>query len=153
MKIALGSDHRGLAAAKAFISHLESRGHQVMVLGSCGETSSDYPDSAYEVGKAVAAGKADRGILACSNGVGMSIAANKVPGIRAALVYDEDNARRSRSHNDANVLCLGGEMASQQTLNQIVDTWLSTPFEEGGRHERRVRKIAAIEHGDDPSKL
>lgn len=153
MRIALGSDHRGLTAMKALISFLESRGHQVVVLGACSETSSDYPDSAYEVGKAVAGGTADAGILACSNGVGMSIAANKVSGVRAALVYDEDNARRSRSHNNANVLCLGGEMASQQTLNQIVDAWLSTSFEQGGRHERRVRKIIAIEEGDDPSKL
>jgi ribose 5-phosphate isomerase B len=152
MKIALGSDHRGVAATRALTAHLQKQGHQVTVLGDCSETSSDYPDSAFAVGHAVSRGQADVGILACSNGVGMSIAANKVKGIRAVLAYDEEHAKRSRQHNDANVLCLGSETASQEELNRIVDLWLKTDFE-GGRHERRVNKIMAIERGEDPTRL
>jgi ribose 5-phosphate isomerase B len=149
MRIALGSDHRGVDAIRRLITHLTASGHQVDLLGECRAESCDYPDSAYLVSKAVADGKADVGILACSNGVGMSIAANKVPGIRAALIYDVINAQRARAHNNANVLCLGGETNTAPELLKIVDTWLGTSFE-GGRHARRVDKIMAIEAGKNP---
>lgn len=151
MKIALGSDHRGVEAIRAIVNHLTAEGHQVSLVGECKTQSSDYPDSAYQVGKAVSSGRADVGILACSNGVGMSIAANKVQGVRAALIYDVINAERSRAHNNSNVLCLGGDTNAADELIKIVDTWLGASFE-GGRHGRRVEKIMAIEAGKDPVK-
>ena len=150
MKIALGTDHRGVDAVRSLVTHLQSTSREVTVLGECSGESCDYPDSAYLVGRAVADGDADRGILICSNGIGVTIAANKIPGIRAALVYDKDNAERSRRHNDANVLCLGSETTAHDDLAEIVDVWLATPFD-GGRHERRVRKILAIERGENPA--
>ena len=151
MKIAMGADHRGVKAVASLDAHLQSTGHETTVLGDCSGESCDYPESAYLVGRAVAQGEVDRGILICSNGIGVTIAANKVPGVRAALVYDQVNAERSRRHNDANVLCLGGEMTLPDELARIVDTWLATPFE-GGRHQRRVDKILAIERGENPAK-
>ena len=150
MKIALGADHRGVEAVGSLNAHLQTKGHEITVLGDCSGESCDYPDSAYLVGRAVAEGKIERGILVCSNGIGVTIAANKVPGVRAALVYDQVSAERSRRHNDANVLCLGGEMNSHDELTRIVDIWLAAPFD-GGRHQRRVDKILAIERGEDPS--
>ena len=150
MKIALGADHRGVEAVGSLDAHLQTKGHETTVLGDCSGESGDYPDSAYLVGRVVAQGKVERGILVCSNGIGVTIAANKIPGVRAALVYDKVNAERSRRHNDANVLCLGGEITSHDELSGIVDIWLATPFD-GGRHQRRVDKILAIERGEDPS--
>lgn len=150
MKIALGTDHRGVEAVRSLIAHLQSASHEVAILGECGGESCDYPDSAYLVGRALADGDADRGILICSNGIGVTIAANKITGVRAALVYDKANAERSRRHNDANVLCLGSETTAHDELAEIVDVWLATPFD-GGRHERRVRKILAIERGENPA--
>ena len=150
MKIALGADHRGVEAVRGLIPHLQSASHEAAILGDCGGESCDYPDSAYLVGRAVADGDADRGILICSNGIGVTIAANKIPGVRAALVYDKANAERSRRHNDANVLCLGSETTPHDELAEIVDVWLATTFD-GGRHERRVRKILAIERGENPA--
>jgi len=149
MKVALGADHRGSAIARSLVTHLKAQGHEVDT-AICDGESCDYPDKAYYVATRVRDGRADRGIVICSNGVGMSIAANKVKGIRAALIYDEVNAEKSRRHNDANVLCLGGESNSAKELLRLTDLWLSTPFD-GGRHERRVRKIAAIERGEDPA--
>ncbi len=150
MKIALGADHRGAEAVGSLNTHLQAAGHDTTVLGDCGGESCDYPDVAYLVGRAVAEGKVERGILICSNGIGVTIAANKVSGVRAALVYDQVNAERSRLHNDANVLCLGGEMTLHDELVRIVDAWLAAPFE-GGRHQRRVDKISAIERGENPA--
>lgn len=150
MKIALGADHRGVEAVGSLNTHLQAAGHDTTVLGDCSGESCDYPDVAYLVGRAVAEGKVERGILICSNGIGVTIAANKVSGVRAALVYDQVNAERSRLHNDANVLCLGGEMTSHDELVRIVDTWLAAPFD-GGRHQRRVDKISAIERGENPA--
>ncbi len=150
MRIALGSDHRGVEAVRALLPHLETQGHELRVLGACGETPCDYPDSAYLVGRAVSRGEVDRGILVCGSAIGMSIAANKVPGVRAALAHDASTAQLSRRHNDANVLCLSGDALSPETIPPIVDAWLETPFE-GGRHERRVKKIAAIERGENPA--
>jgi len=149
MRIALGSDHRGVEAAQSVRPYLESKGHTITVLGDCGGGPCDYPDQAWLVGRAVADGAADAGILICGSGIGMSMAANKIAGVRAALVHDELAAERSRAHNDANVLCLPGDLVSDAQLNRIIDIWLRTPFE-GGRHARRVRKITAIERGEDP---
>ena len=102
------------------------------------------------MGKAVAEGRADLGLLICGTGIGMSIAANKIPGVRAAVVHDELTAQISRSHNDANVLCLSADLLGHRLIEQIVETWIKTPFE-GGRHARRVHKIEAIERGEDPT--
>lgn len=118
-------------------------------LGSDGSESVDYPDYAAKVARRVASGKADRGILLCGTGIGMSIAANKVSGVRAALVHDVTTARMSRLHNDANVLALGGGLLGERLLREIVAVWLSTEFE-GGRHRRRLDKIARIEHAENP---
>lgn len=151
MKIAIGADHRGTEFASNLTAHLKAQGHGIDA-SLCESESCDYPDKAYYVAKAVSDGHADRGIVICSNGVGMSMAANKVPGVRAALIYDEFNAEQSRRHNNANVLCLGSESLSAKELTRLTDIWLSTPFD-GGRHERRVRKIEAIERGKDPTTI
>lgn len=137
---------------KALAGQLRASGHEVTILGDCHGQACDYPDNAWLVGKAVAEGEFDRGILICGSGIGVSIAANKIHGVRAALVFDEIAAGLSRSHNDANVICLSADTTSAKEILTITQTWLKTPFE-GGRHERRVRKIAAIERGEDPSKV
>jgi ribose 5-phosphate isomerase B len=152
MKIALGSDHRGDEAAAGLAEVLRARGHDVQALGPLNGESRDYPDEAYLVGKAVSAGEAEFGVLICGSGNGVCIAANKVPGVRAALAFSVKAAQMSRRHNDANVLCLSGDGLSQETINDIVLAWLETEFE-GGRHAQRVRKIAAIERGEDPAKV
>jgi ribose 5-phosphate isomerase B len=125
-------------------------GHEVAVVGNLTGETCDYPDPAYLVGGLVSRGEVDRGILLCGSGIGMSIAANKIKGVRAALVHDELTAEMSRSHNDANVICLSADLLGQRLIEKIVDIWLTTGFS-GGRHERRVKKIAAIEEGRDPS--
>jgi ribose 5-phosphate isomerase B len=152
MRIALGSDHRGIEATKALLPYLQGKGHDVVVYSDVKATSVDYPDYAYTIGKAVSDGTAERGILVCGTGIGMSIAANKVPGVRAALAHDVITAEISRRHNDANVLCLSGDMMARDEVPRVVDAFLQTPFE-GGRHERRVRKIAAIERGEEPNSI
>lgn len=150
MRIALGSDHRGDAASKVLLAHLSSTGHQVVAQHECHGQACDYPDNAYRVARAVRDGQADRGILICGSGIGVSIAANKVRGIRAGLVYDEIAAGMSRSHNDCNVLCLSADTTPTKEMIAIVNIWLKTPFE-GGRHQRRVKKIELIERGEDPT--
>lgn len=152
MRIAMSADHRGSNAAQLLADKLKRDGHEVHLLGQIGPSMVDYPESAYVVGKTVAEGKADLGLLICGTGIGMSIAANKVPGVRAAAVHDELTAQISRSHNNANVLCLSADLLGQRLIETIVDTWLKTPFE-GGRHARRLDKIAAIEQGKDPSSV
>jgi ribose 5-phosphate isomerase B len=152
MKIALGADHRGDAALKSLAPQLRAAGHKVEVHGDCHGQACDYPDQAYMVSTAVSQGLADRGILICGSGIGVCIAANKVAGVRAALVFDDIAAAMSRSHNDANVLCLSADTTPAKEILQIVDTWLKTGFE-GGRHARRVNKIAAIERGEDPTRI
>lgn len=151
MRIALGSDHRGDAAAKLLMAHLAGNGHEVVVQYECHGQACDYPDNAYLVAKAVQQGKADRGILICGSGIGVCIAANKIAGIRAGLVYDEIAANMSRSHNDCNVLCLSADSSPTKELMTITDIFLKTNFE-GGRHLRRVKKIELIERGEDPTK-
>lgn len=144
MIIALGADHRGCDVSKHVAAKLQQAGHEVRIPIELQEDSVDYPDYAAAVGKLVGSGEAGRGVLICGSGIGMSIAANKVKGVRAALVSDELGARMSRAHNDANVLCVSADLLSAPDINQIVKVWLEEEFE-GGRHQRRVDKITAIE--------
>lgn len=152
MRISLGADHRGANAIKLLGEKLRREGHEVRVTGECEGDACDYPERAYAVGKDVAEGRADVGVLVCGTGVGMSIAANKVPGVRAAVVHDELTAQLSRSHNNANVLCLSADLLGQRLIEKIVEEWIATPFQ-GGRHTRRVDKIVAIEQGKDPASV
>jgi ribose 5-phosphate isomerase B len=145
MKIAIGSDHAGFELKEALKTWLAASPHQVEDAGTHSEASVDYPDYAEKVARAVAGGRADRGILICGTGVGICIAANKVRGIRAAPAWNPDIARLSRQHNDANVLCLSGRFIEAAAAREIVQAWLDTPFE-GGRHQRRVDKISQLEH-------
>ena len=144
MKIALGSDHRGYATKERTKSLLIEWKHEVIDCGSTGDDSCDYPDYAIPACLKVASGKADRAILMCGSGIGMTITANKVAGIRAALCHDELTAEMSRRHNDLNVLCLSGDMLGERLVDRLVEIWLKTEFE-GGRHARRVQKIADLE--------
>lgn len=152
MRIAMSADHRGAAAARQVADRLRSQGHTVHIIGELGGQVVDYPEPAWQVGKAVAEGRADMGLLICGTGIGMSIAANKVKGVRAAVAHDELTAQISRSHNDSNVLCLSADLLGQRLIENIVDVWLKTPFE-GGRHARRLNKIFAIEEGKDPTRI
>jgi ribose 5-phosphate isomerase B len=142
--IAIGSDHGGVELKDYLVGLLRSRGADVKDCGTEGRESVDYPDFGREVSLRVALGEAERGILICTSGIGMSIAANKFPRVRAALVVDIDGARTSREHNDANILVLGGAKTDKKVAQVIVETWLETPFA-GGRHQRRVEKINQIE--------
>ena len=144
MRIAGGWDHHGRRFRSRIESILSKLGHDFVDMGARSDESSDYPDYAIQIGEAVSAGKCDRGILVCGTGIGMSIAANKVKGVRAAVVYDEETARMSRRHNDANVLCLGEGTAAGERLEEILTIWLTTPHE-GGRHARRVARISDYE--------
>lgn len=141
MKVAIGADHGGFRAKQALIDHIKSQGFTVQDLGTDSEESCDYPDIAHDVSRAVAEGKFDVGILICGTGIGMSMAANKIPGIRAALCSDTFSARMARAHNDSNVLCLGARVLGQGLMFDIVDIYLQGRFETGGRHTRRVEKI------------
>jgi ribose 5-phosphate isomerase B len=144
MRIALGADHAGFELKEKIRQHLVDNGVQVDDRGTHSTDSVDYPDFAFSVAEEVAAKKADLGILVCGAGIGMSIAANKVAGIRAANVHNEVEAQLSREHNNANVLALGARLLDPADALKIVDRWLSTPFA-GGRHEKRVDKISQIE--------
>lgn len=152
MRIAVANDHRGYEAIeqiKAIISQLEM---ECVDFASPSDQPVDYPDTAYLACTAITDGRADRAILVCGTGIGMSIAANKFKGIRAALCYDELAAKLSREHNDANVLCMSGDLIGSTMMRKIVETWLRADFVEG-RHKRRVRKIKAIEDGTDPREI
>ncbi|MBM4022582.1 MAG: ribose 5-phosphate isomerase B [Planctomycetes bacterium] len=144
MRIAIGSDHRGVTSRSRLVGLLERLGNQVVDCGSFGEDAADYPDVAADVARRVAGGSVERGILLCCTGVGMAVAANKVAGVRAATCHDEVTAEMSRRHNDLNVLCLSAGMLGPEMQEKIIRTWLETPFE-GGRHARRVAKITALE--------
>jgi len=144
MKVALGSDHAGFPLKEALKGWLKEKGYEVIDKGTYDESSCDYPDFGKAVGLEVAAGGADRGIVVCGSGIGISIAANKVKGIRAALCGDIYSARMSRLHNNANVLALGQRVTGVGLAMEIVDTWLNTEFE-GGRHQARLDKISRIE--------
>jgi ribose 5-phosphate isomerase B len=144
MKIAIGSDHGGYALKEYIYQYLLEAGYEVTDFGTHNEESCDYPVYAQKVAEAVAAGKYQRGILLCGTGIGISIAANKVPGIRCALVSDCYSARVSRQHNDSNVLALGGRVLGPELAIDIVKTWIAAAFE-SGRHQRRVDLIAELE--------
>ncbi|MBU0740867.1 ribose 5-phosphate isomerase B [bacterium] len=151
MMIAIGNDHRGYAHKVALVRRLERGGHGVLDMG-CGDcASADYPDHALAVGEAVAAGDAELGVLICGSGIGMSIAANKVPGIRAALCCNDEMAATTRRHNDSNVICFSGDHTSIADAERMLELWLATEFE-GGRHARRVDKIRAFERRDGDRK-
>ncbi len=144
MKIALGSDHAGYERKKEIVGLLTEMGHKVADMGTHSEESVDYPDFAARVAKAVSKHQADRGILICGSGIGMSIAANKVPGIRAAVCWSPKVAKLASEHNQANVLCLPARLLSMMVSTKIVKAWISTPFG-GGRHQRRIQKISKLE--------
>lgn len=144
MKIAIGNDHAGFKLKNAIKLWLEKKRISYKDFGSHSENSVDYPDYVLPVALAVARGEYDRGILICGTGIGMSIVANKIPGIRGAVCYNVFTARVSRAHNDANVLLLGGRILKKKEALKIVDVWLRTE-PEGGRHRRRVKKISQIE--------
>ncbi len=144
MNVAVCSDHRGYRAKECIKTLLQRAGHQVHDFG-CNEPSScDYPDWAIPASQSIAAGKAEAGIMFCGTGIGMSITANKVRGIRAALCHDELTAELARKHNDANVLCLPADLIGEELMKRVVEVWLNTPFA-GGRHSRRNAKITQFE--------
>ena len=144
MKIAIGSDHRGFALKRHLAAMLKGEGHDVVDLGCSGQETADYPDYAFPVAEMVASCSADRGILICGSGIGMSIAANKVKGVRAALCSTVEEASLTRRHNDSNVLALPERGIDDPCIDELVRVWLTTPFE-GGRHLRRVEKIREYE--------
>ena len=148
--IALGCDHAGVQLKGAIAEFLTGRGIEVKDYGTFDEASCDYPDYAQKVGEAVGGGEAECGILVCGTGVGISIAANKVEGVRAALCSDPFTARMSRAHNDANVLCLGARVVGTGLALDVVAAWLEANFE-GGRHQRRVDKITALDRRQRPA--
>ena len=144
MKISLGCDHGGLALKEAVKAHLTEKGYEILDCGTHTPESCDYPDFGRAAAEAVARGECERGIVICTTGIGISIAANKVKGIRCALLSDKMSARLTRQHNDTNMMALGAAVIGTMLALEIVDTWLETGFE-GGRHQRRVDKIMAIE--------
>ena len=151
MKISIGSDHRGFEAKERIKSVVRELGVEVVDHGTDSRNSCDYPDRGFAVAGDVASDRADFGILFCGIGIGMSIVANKVAGVRAALCHDELTVQLSRRHNNANILCLAADVTGEELMRRIVCGWLETQFEPGGRHERRVRKIGWIEEGRDPA--
>ena len=146
MKIAIGSDHAGYALKEDIKKILEARKDIIVDVGTDTESSVDYPDFGIEAARLVSEGKAEKGILVCGTGIGMSVTANKVKGIRAALVFDLYTAMQSRKHLDANILVLGGRITGKGLAEEIVRVWLDTPFE-GGRHQKRIDKISDWEKG------
>ena len=144
MKIALGCDHGGLELKEKVKAHLKQRGFEILDCGTYSTDSCDYPDFGAAAARAVAKGDCERGIVICTTGIGISIAANKVKGIRCALLSDLMSARMTRQHNDTNMMALGAAVVGPMLALQIVDTWLDTEFE-GGRHQRRVDKLSALE--------
>ncbi|MGH9081515.1 MAG: ribose 5-phosphate isomerase B [Acidimicrobiales bacterium] len=145
MRIAVGSDHAGFDLKAALAKHMADAGHQIIDLGTGSpDVPVDYPEFGVAVGRSVAEGRADRGICICGTGIGIGIAANKVGGVRAAMVHDVTTARLARRHNDANIICLGGRTTGSAEAVDAVDAFFSTDFE-GGRHRRRVDEIAEFE--------
>ena len=144
MKIAVAVDHAGWPRKADVVEQLRSAGHDVDDLGTDSDESCDYPDYAESAARAVSEGRYDQAVLVCGTGIGMSMAANKIKGIRAAACQSPDAARYSRTHNDANVLCLGARLNSPEEIHTILEAWTSSAFT-GGRHARRVRKINALD--------
>jgi ribose 5-phosphate isomerase B len=144
MRIAVGADHRGYSIHNKVVDLLQKLGHDVLDMGTYGDDPVDYPDVAASVARLVSDGQVERGILICGTGLGMCIAANKFPNVRAAPCHDDLTAEMSRRHNDLNVLCLSADMLGERLVDRMIEIWLNTAFE-GGRHARRVEKIAALE--------
>lgn len=149
MRVAVGADHRGYETKMKIVSLLERLEHVVVDVGTRSTESVDYPDIAESVGRKVATGEVDRGILICGTGLGMCIAANKIDGVRAAPCHDDLTAEMSRRHNDLNVLCLSADILGAKLIDRMIEIWLTTQFE-GGRHERRVSKISKLEQNGPP---
>ena len=145
MKIALGCDHGALALKNALIPHLEKMGHEVKDFGTYTLDSCDYPDFAAPAAQAVADGECDKGIVLCTTGIGVSITANKIKGVRCALLSDVMSARMTREHNDTNVMAIGAGVVGQMLAFEIVDAWLGTEFSNEARHQRRIDKMMALE--------
>jgi ribose 5-phosphate isomerase B len=150
MRISVGSDHRGFAIRSKVIELLKRLGHEVEDVGTFSSDAVDYPDIASLVASKVSRGEIDRGILVCGTGLGMCIAANKFPGVRAAPCHDDLTAEMSRRHNDTNILCLSADLLGERLIDRMIELWLSTNFE-GGRHARRVAKIGELEHENRPA--
>ena len=144
MNIVVASDHRGFTAKDLVSAFLREKGHTVEDMGCSSQESCDYPDHGFAAAEAVARGQADGGILLCGTGIGMSITANKVEGVRAALCHDELTAELAKRHNQANILCLPADLIGVELMKRVVDVWLSTEFE-GGRHAKRIDKISHYE--------
>ncbi|MBE7560868.1 RpiB/LacA/LacB family sugar-phosphate isomerase [bacterium] len=145
MKIGLAADHGGFEFKKRLTEHLARAGHEVVDFGPAAlDPADDYPDYGIPAARAVSEGRADRAVLVCNNGIGMGMLANRLPGVRGAVVYNEKTARETRRHHDSNVLCLGGQHFTEDELFRMVDAWLAEPFE-GGRHARRMAKIKELE--------
>lgn len=145
MKIAIGCDHGALALKNTVIDHLKKQGYEVEDFGTYSADSCDYPDFAAAAARAVAAGACQRGIVLCTTGIGVSIAANKIDGIRCALLSDPWSAKMTRMHNDTNMMALGAGVTGENLALEIVDTWLTTPFSGEERHQRRIDKVMALE--------
>ncbi len=145
MKISIACDHGAVALKNAVKAHLIARGHEVLDFGTDSTDSCDYPDFAGPAARAVASGECARGIVLCTTGIGVSIAANKVRGVRCALLSDLMSARLTREHNDANMMALGAGVVGEKLALEIVDVFLATPFSGGARHLRRLEKLAALE--------
>lgn len=150
MKIALAADHGAYELKESIKKHLEEKGTDYEDFGCFGKESVDYPKFAYKAAKAVADGKCDLGVICCTTGLGVSMAANKVKGVRAAVCTNEMLAEMTRRHNNANVICMGQNVVSMELANRLVDIFVSTEFE-GGRHQRRVDLLTDIENGKDIS--
>ena len=146
MKIALGCDHGALDLKEALKKHLDQRKIAYQDFGCYDKTSCDYPDFAAPAARAVASGECDRGIVLCTTGIGVSISANKIKGIRCALLSDKMSARLTREHNDTNMMALGAGVVGEMLALEIVDTWLDTPFSGVERHQRRIDKMMALEN-------
>ena len=145
MKLGIGCDHGGFDLKETLVAYLRNLGHEVMDLGCYDKSSVDYPDYAFAVAEAVACGELERGIVICSTGIGASISANKVRGIRCALITDEYSARLTREHNDTNVIAFGAQITTPERATGLLDIWLSVPFSHGERHQRRIGKITRYE--------
>jgi len=145
MKIAVGCDHGALELKNVLVDYLQNKGYEVQDFGTHTLDSCDYPDFAAAAARAVAGGQCEKGIVLCTTGIGVSITANKIKGIRCALLSDVTSARMTREHNDTNMMALGAGIVEQALALQIVDTWLSTEFSHGERHQRRIDKIMALE--------
>jgi len=145
MKISIGCDHGALALKDKLVTHLQAKGHEVKDFGTYTLDSCDYPDFAAAAAKAVACGECEKGIVLCTTGIGVSITANKIVGIRCALLSDLMTARMTREHNDTNMMALGAGVVGEMLALEIVDTWLNTEFSHNERHQRRIDKVMALE--------